>query len=260
MTDTGNLTATTETETAPGTGGIEVKGLTAGYGGLAAVRTVTFTCPESTMLALIGPNGAGKTTILNALVGLIRPMDGDVLVEGKSICGLAPHKVAQRGVAIIPSNRGVFPNLTVGEHLRLAQRSPSRKSSTNKSWTIDDALGLFPSLTQRRDVLAGNLSGGQRQQLAITLAVLLGPRILLIDELSLGLAPTLVQEILKVLRQIVDTTSTAVVLVEQHYGLALALADWCVVMNHGEVAFQAPAREVLQQRDRLASVYLAHGE
>jgi branched-chain amino acid transport system ATP-binding protein len=238
---------------------VEVKGLTAGYGGLAAVRDISFACPAGEILVLIGPNGAGKTTILNAMVGLISPLSGDVQVAGQSVRGLPSYRVARHGIAIIPSTRGICADLTVAEHMRLALRSPSRKSSTARVWEVSDALALFPSLGERRDVRAGNLSGGQQQMLAITTAVMLGPRVLLIDELSMGLAPNLVQEILKVLRQIVDTEGTSIILVEQHYELALAIAEKCVVLNHGEIAFQAPAKEVLQQRARLASVYLAHG-
>jgi branched-chain amino acid transport system ATP-binding protein len=244
---------------APSRPAVEVKGLTAGYGGLAAVRDISFTCPEGEILVLIGPNGAGKTTILNAMVGLISPLSGDVRVAGQTVRGLPSYRVARHGVAIIPSTRGVFGDLTVAEHLRLALRSPARKSSTAHAWEVSDALALFPSLAERRNVRAMNLSGGQQQMLAITNAVMLSPRVLLIDELSMGLAPNLVQEIFKVLRRIVDTEGTAVILVEQHYELALAIAEKCVVLNHGDIAFQAPAKEVLQQRARLASVYLAHG-
>jgi branched-chain amino acid transport system ATP-binding protein len=185
-------------------------------------------------------------------------MNGEVRVAGQSIRGLPTHRIADRGVAYIPSNRGVFPDLTVAEHLRLALRSPARKGSTANAWTPEEALALFPALA-RRKAKASELSGGQQQMLAITKAVMLGPRVLLIDELSLGLAPKLVQDILKVIRQLVDSTGMAVVLVEQHYELGLAIADQCVVLTHGDVAFSAPAKEVLQQRDRLASVYLAHG-
>jgi branched-chain amino acid transport system ATP-binding protein len=238
--------------------GLEVTDLTAGYGGLAAVRRVSFGCRHGEVLAMIGPNGAGKTTTLNAVVGLVRPMGGEVRVAGETITGLPPHRVAHHGVAMIPSDRGVFPNLSVAEHLRLALRSSARKAGSGKAWGVDDALHLFPALARRRRAGAGTLSGGEQQMLAITKAMLLGPRVLLIDELSLGLAPKLVQDILLVIRQIVDATGTAVVLVEQHYELGLAIADRCVVLSHGDVAFEGFARDILKQRDKLAAVYLAH--
>lgn len=237
---------------------LSVRNLTAGYGGLAAVRDVNFVCGTGEILALIGPNGAGKSTTLGAVVGLVKPMDGDIEVRGKPIRGLPPHRVSRRGVALIPSDRGVFANLTVGDHLRLAVKSRARRERADQSWGIDDALKLFPALARRRAARASDLSGGEQQMLAITKAVMLGPEVLLIDELSLGLAPKLVQDILAVIRSIVDRTGMAVVLVEQHYELGLAIADRCVVLTHGEVAFSGDAKEILSQRDRLASVYLAH--
>lgn len=238
--------------------GLLVRDLTAGYGGLAAVRGVGFECPAGQVLALIGPNGAGKTTTLNAVVGLIKPMSGQIRVGDQDIRGMAPHRVSHRGVALIPSDRGVFGNLTVAEHLRLALRSPTRKGRVEHAWGVAEAITLFPALERRRTTRASNLSGGEQQMLAITKAVMLGPSVLLVDELSLGLAPKLVQDILAVLRRIVDSTGMSVVLVEQHYELGLAIADQCVVLTHGEVAFSGPAREVLSQRERLTSVYLAH--
>lgn len=240
-------------------GELDVRDVTAGYGGLAAVRSVSFSCSPGSVLAMIGPNGAGKSTTLNTIAGLVRAMDGKVTLGGQVITGLPPHQVARRGVALIPSDRGVFPNLTVVEHLRLAERSSARHTSSAEVWSANDALSFFPSLQRRRATRAGSLSGGEQQMLAITKAVMLGPKVLLIDELSLGLAPKLVQDILKVIRQIVDRSRTAVVLVEQHYELGLAIADQCVVLSHGDVALKDSAQEVLKQRDKLASVYLAGG-
>jgi branched-chain amino acid transport system ATP-binding protein len=242
-----------------GAAGLSVRELTAGYGGLAAVRNVTFDCAPGQVLALVGPNGAGKTTTLNAVVGLIKPMVGDIRVGDHSIRGLPVHRISRHGVALIPSDRGVFANLTVADHLRLALHSRTRKGRADHAWSVDDAFTLFPALQRRRTVRAAQLSGGEQQMLAITKAVMLGPRVLLIDELSLGLAPKLVQDMLAVIRKIVDETGMSVVLVEQHYELGLAIADLCVVLSHGEVAFAGTAPEILGQHSRLASVYLAHG-
>ena len=239
-----------------GDGGLIVEGLTSGYGGLPAIRNMTFHCGTGEVLAMIGPNGAGKTTCLSTLVGLVRPMAGDVRVWGESICGLPTHRVARKGVALIPSDRGVFPHLTVADHLRLAMRSGARKERADTALDTDAALTLLPSLKRRINARASDLSGGERQMLAIAKAVMLGPRVLLVDELSLGLAPKLVQDILPVIRQIADT-GTAVVLVEQHYELGLAIADRCVVMSHGEVAFEGSASEIRGQRDKVEAIYLA---
>jgi branched-chain amino acid transport system ATP-binding protein len=238
-------------------GGLVVDGLTAGYGGLPAIRNMSFKCPPGEVLAMIGPNGAGKTTCLSALVGLVRPMAGDVQVWGESICGLPTHRVARHGVALIPSDRGVFPHLTVADHLRLAMKSAARKQRADTAMDTDAALALLPSLKRRIASRASDLSGGERQMLAIAKAVMLGPRVLLVDELSLGLAPKLVQDILPVIRQIADAGGTAVVLVEQHYELGLAIADRCVVLSHGEVAFEGSASEIRGQRDKVEAIYLA---
>jgi branched-chain amino acid transport system ATP-binding protein len=239
-----------------GQGGLVVEGLTAGYGGLPAIRNMTFHCGPGEVLAMIGPNGAGKTTCLSALVGLVRPMAGDVQVWGETICGLPTHRVARHGVALIPSDRGVFPHLTVADHLRLAMKSAARKPRADTAMDADAALALLPSLKRRITSRASDLSGGERQMLAIAKAVMLGPRVLLVDELSLGLAPKLVQDILPVVRQIADS-GTAVVLVEQHYELGLAIANRCVVVSHGEVAFEGSASEIRGQRDKVEAIYLA---
>ncbi len=237
--------------------GLVVKGLTSGYGGLEAIRDLTFHCAPGEVLAMIGPNGAGKTTCLNTLAGLIRPMDGEVRLWGESIRNLPSHRIARAGLSLLPSDRGVFPPLSVREHLMLAMRSSARKSRADTALDVDQTLELLPSLRLRINSKASQLSGGERQMLAIAKAVMLGPKVLLVDELSLGLAPKLVQNILPVIRRIADTTSAAVVLVEQHYELGLAIADRCVVLSHGEMAFEGSAAEILSQRDKVESVYLA---
>ena len=237
--------------------GLVVNGLTSGYGGLSAIRDLTFNCAPGEVLAMIGPNGAGKTTCLNTVAGLIRPMDGEIRLWGASIRGMPPHRIARAGLALLPSDRGVFPPLTVKEHLMLATRSAARKPRADTALDVDQTLELLPSLQRRINARASQLSGGERQMLAIAKAVMLGPRVLLVDELSLGLAPKLVQNILPVIRRIADTTSAGVVLVEQHYELGLAIADRCVVVSHGELAFEGSAAEILGQREKVESVYMA---
>jgi branched-chain amino acid transport system ATP-binding protein len=237
--------------------GLFVDNLTAGYGGLPAVRDLTFRCGPGEVLAMIGPNGAGKTTCLSALVGLVKPMGGDVRMWGESVSGLPTYKMARHGMALIPSDRGVFPHLTVAEHLLLATRSSARKLREDTALDTEQTLELLPALRRRINSRASNLSGGERQMLAIAKAVMLGPKVLLVDELSLGLAPKLVQDILPVIRRIADSSGAAVILVEQHYELGLAIADRCVVLSHGEMAFEGSAKDVLGQRDKVESVYMA---
>jgi branched-chain amino acid transport system ATP-binding protein len=236
---------------------LETIGLHRRFGALIVANEIHFRLEAGARHALIGPNGAGKTTCLNTLAGLIRPMDGEVRLWGESIRGLATHRIARAGVALLPSDRGVFPPLTVREHLMLAMRSAARKPRADTALDVNQTLELLPSLRMRINARASQLSGGERQMLAIAKAVMLGPKVLLVDELSLGLAPKLVQNILPVIRRIADTTSAGVILVEQHYELGLAIADRCVVMSHGEIAFEGSATEVLNQREKVESVYLA---
>lgn len=250
--------AVTKVHAAGASGGLVVDNLTAGYSGLPAVRNLSFRVEPGKVLAFIGPNGAGKTTSLRALVGLIRPMAGEISVHGERITGLPPHKVARHGIALISSDRGVFPHLTVAEHMRLATHSPARGQREGSAWGADDAITLFPALDRLLNSRASNLSGGEQQMLAIAKAVMLGPRVLLVDELSLGLAPKLVQNILPVLRRIADEGGTSVVLVEQHYELGLEIADNCVVLSHGDVAFHGDAAELRGDRGKVESIYLAH--
>jgi branched-chain amino acid transport system ATP-binding protein len=237
--------------------GLVVESLTAGYGGLTAIRGVELASPPGEILALIGPNGAGKTTTLHAIVGLLPVMAGRVRLDGEDLGGLSPHEVARRGVILIPGDRGIFRDLTVAEHLRLAERSRAKKAGSGGGWSADDVLDRFPSLARRLRNRAGDLSGGEQQMLTIAKSMMMGPKVLLIDELSLGLAPLIVEEMLGVVREIVDTTHMAVVLVEQHYELSLAIADQGVVLSHGEVALAGRASELIKSRENVEAVYLA---
>lgn len=245
-----------ERSAGPGVAGLEVDRLTAGYGGLPAVRQLSFQCGPGEVLTVIGPNGAGKTTSLHAIAGLLRPTGGLVTLDGMPMTGLVPYQAARHGITLIPSDHAVFPHLGVSEHLRLALRSSARRDDAPGVWSLVEIVDLFPALERRRQAHAGQLSGGERQMLAIAVKMLLNPRVLLIDELSLGLAPKVVEDLLPVIRGIADRQSTAVVLVEQHYELALEIADRCVVLNHGDTVFRGPAAELRGQRDKVEAMYL----
>jgi len=223
--------------------------LRAGYSGNAVVRELSFELDAAEVLALLGPNGAGKTTTLLTLSGLIPALGGSIRHRGITITRLPPAKISRRGVVLVPDDRALFTTLTVADNLSLARRrgGPS----------IAEVIGYFPQLEDKRQRVAGLLSGGEQQMLAIGRALMQRPDVLMIDELSLGLAPILVQRILAALRQIVDETGTPVILVEQHVRLALGAADRALVLVHGQVALSAPAAELLAEPDLLERAYLS---
>jgi branched-chain amino acid transport system ATP-binding protein len=232
---------------------LTVDGLSAGYAGVPAVRELNVDLDEGEILAVVGPNGAGKTTTLLTLAGFLRPIAGEAKAFGHRITGSAPHQVARFGVNLIPDNRGLFPNLTVEEHFRLAQRSPVKKGRHGLS--LDQVLERFPQLKQVAKRRCGLLSGGEQQMLAIGKALLLAPRVLMVDELSLGLAPAIVQGLLPALREVSRELGMSVVVVEQHFELALAVAHKAIVLNHGSVVLSGSAADLLSDRTKLEAAY-----
>jgi branched-chain amino acid transport system ATP-binding protein len=227
---------------------LEAKGLSAGYNGVPAVRGVDLVLERGEVLAVLGPNGAGKSTTLAALVGILPLMAGSVSVLGDDRVGRHPHKLARRGLVMIPDDRGIFHGLTVRQHFVLARS----QSGSERERTVFDA---FPVLKDVPDRKAGMLSGGEQQMLAIAVALLMRPKILLIDEMSLGLAPKIVQDMLPILRGLALSEGIAMVLVEQHVDLALANADKAIVLNHGEVLVAGSARELSNDRAKLEAAY-----
>jgi branched-chain amino acid transport system ATP-binding protein len=229
---------------------LELRELACGYGDLSVVRGLSIAVAEGEVAALLGANGAGKTTTLATIAGLLRPLGGDVRLDGRSLAGLRADRVARGGIALVPDDRGVFGRLTVREHLRLT--GPRRGERAR----LGAACDLFPALGPLADRRAGLLSGGEQQMLSIARAVVTCPRVLMVDELSLGLAPRVVVEILAALRRLAHDTGTAVLLVEQHVALALQAADRAYVLVRGELALGGPAEEVAQRRDVLEATYL----
>ena len=226
----------------------EVSNLAAGYGKLAVVRGLDLTVGTGSVTAILGPNGAGKTTLLKTIAGLLPRLSGQVTINGTPQRNGHAAAANKAGIVLVPDNRALFTALTVDEHLAVARRR-SGPSPT-------DMLDLFPTLTARRKLAAGALSGGEQQMLAIARALIQQPRLLLIDEMSTGLAPVIVENLLPIVRRAADDTGMAVILVEQHIRLALEVADQALVLVHGHVTLRGPATDLAANTQALETAYL----
>jgi branched-chain amino acid transport system ATP-binding protein len=233
---------------------LETQDLTVSYSGVQVLFGVDVHVREGEIVALLGTNGAGKSTVLNAISGVVEPDGGNVWFDGEAITGEPPERTVARGVVQVPGGRGVFPGLTVEENLSMGAFLNRRDKAAVARRTAE-MYDLFPRLAERRQHKAGVLSGGERQMLTLAQSFLLRPRILLIDELSLGLAPAVVQELLESVRNI-NATGAAVVLVEQSVNVALTLADRAYFLEKGEVRFSGATTELLGRTDLLRSVFL----
>jgi branched-chain amino acid transport system ATP-binding protein len=238
-----------------GTPLLECIGLEVAYGRTQILFDVSIDVDEGEVLAVLGTNGAGKSTLLRAITGLTPPKGGKILLDGRDVTGTSPVRMARLGVAQMPGGRGIFPDLSVGENLRMASWSFRGDKARCKRAT-ERALDLFPALSTRLADRAGLLSGGQQQMLALAQAFMPEPRLLLVDELSLGLAPVIVMELLDVVRRL-RNEGVGVVLVEQSAELALQVADRAVFLEKGETRFSGPAREILERGDLVRSVFLS---
>jgi len=239
---------------------LRVEDLRAGYRGAAAIRGVSFSCDAGQIMTILGPNGSGKTTTLLATAGFLSPTAGNVSLFGTRVTGRASHAIAREGMVLVPDDRGLFPTLTVGQHLRLAERSAAaRRKHDSEGLARAEVLDLFPALAPLIGRQCSTLSGGEQQMLAVAKALLLAPRVLLIDEMSLGLAPQVVETLLGALRGLVKRTGMALILVEQHYELALAVATDAIVMGHGEVVLADDAQALLSDPARLEAAYFSDG-
>ena len=233
---------------------LEVRGLDAGYGQVQILFGLDLTIDRGEIVALLGTNGAGKSTLFKAVTGLLPPTRGAVFFDGVDITGLPTNEVAERGVVMMPGGRSVFPTLTVRDNLRLACWLKRRDAAAVRA-AEDRVLALFPRLAERINQMAGNLSGGEQQMLAVSQALIPDPELLLIDELSLGLAPTIVGQLIEVVREI-HATGLTIVVVEQSVNVALRLAERAVFMEKGEFRFTGPTAELLERPDVLRSVFI----
>ena len=221
---------------------LEISGLNVHYGNIHAIQGIGLSVPEGKIVTLIGSNGAGKTTTLRTVSGLVRPSGGSIRFAGEPIHKLPAHKIVARGVVHSPEGRGVFANLTVDENLKLGAYNRRDKAGIKQDY--DHALDLFPRLRERLAQLAGTLSGGEQQMLAMARALLAKPRLLLLDEPSLGLAPQVVAVIFRIIRQI-NAEGTTILLVEQNAHQALAVADTAYVLQTGRILRSGPAKAML---------------
>jgi branched-chain amino acid transport system ATP-binding protein len=231
------------------------KGIDMAYGPVQILFNVDFTVRENEIVALLGTNGAGKSTLLKGICGLVKPTAGTVEFAGEDVTSLAADITTHRGISLMPGGKGVFPTLSVTENLRLAAWM-IRDDQERVNAAREEVQRLFPILERRQSQLAGDLSGGEQQMLALGAALMTRPRLLMIDELSLGLAPTIVAQLLEVVKEI-HSRGTTIVLVEQSVNVALNLAQRAVFMEKGEVRFEGPTSDLLERPDVLRSVFIA---
>jgi branched-chain amino acid transport system ATP-binding protein len=234
---------------------LEVSGLSAGYGASDVLHDISFVVDEGGIVTILGANGAGKTTLLRALCGMLKSSRGNILLDGKQINGKATESIVRLGVGHVPDGRGTFMNLTTEENLRIG--AMTRRDKAGVAADFERVFGYFPRLKERRHQQAGTLSGGEQQMLAISRALMLSPRLLLLDEPSFGLAPLVVQDIFRIMRTINEDQKVAILLVEQNASLALDLASTAYILETGRVVMSGAAHE-LREAESVRKAYLGY--
>jgi len=232
---------------------LEIKNLQVGYGAIPALHGISLSVKAGSIVTLIGANGAGKTTALKAISGLLKPKTGEILYEGKNIAGLPPHHIVKLGLSHVPEGRMIFTNLTVLENLQLGAYLEKDRRVIRRE--LEHVFGLFPRLQERQPQMAGTLSGGEQQMLAIGRALMGRPRLLLLDEPSLGLAPLLIKTIFEKIVEINREQGLTVLLVEQNANLALEISHFGYVLETGRIALSGESAS-LRQNPQVQSAYL----
>lgn len=235
---------------------LEIIDLHVSYGAIKAVQGISLKVPEGKIIALIGTNGAGKSTTLRTICGLLKPESGRILLEGQDITGLPTKDIVRRGISMVPEGRHVFPDLTVYENLMLGAYTRTGRKEIEEE--LEEVYRLFPRLKERSQQLAGTLSGGEQQMLALGRALMADPKVLLMDEPSLGLAPVLVQEIFSLIRRIHERGKT-LLLIEQNARAALTLAHYAYVLETGRIVMEGTGADLLKN-DEVRRIYLGEGE
>ena len=229
---------------------LEVRNVSFNYGPIQALNNVNFQVNEGEIVTMLGANGAGKTTLLKTISGLLKPSQGQILYRGENIAGLSPEKIVQKHLIHVPEHRQIFGTLTVEDNLELGAFHHYRKTGKkDMQESIQKMYSLFPILGERRMQLAGTLSGGQQQMLAIARALMAKPSLLLLDEPSLGLAPLIVKEVLEYVKQLRDEWGVTILLIEQNVNAALKIADRGYVMAHGSIVKEGTAADLRSDRE-----------
>jgi branched-chain amino acid transport system ATP-binding protein len=228
---------------------LRLRDLNSHYGASHILQGVDLTLPRGRIAAVLGRNGVGKTTTVKTIIGFVQPSAGSVELEGGSITGWPPHRVARAGVAYVPEGRLIFPDLTVVENIRVAERTPA------KTWPLERLLALFPSLSERQRHRGSQLSGGEQQMLAIARALVSDPKVLLLDEPSQGLAPLVVRELARIIHLLRDA-GVSILLIEQNLKLAEAVADELHIMAKGRIVYSADPQRFRSEEEQVRSRYL----
>jgi branched-chain amino acid transport system ATP-binding protein len=231
---------------------LEVRGIETHYGNIPALKGISIDVPEGGVVAIIGANGAGKTTLMKTIAGVLRPRSGTVSFLGEEITGLPSHKIVGRGVALVPEGRAILARMTVRENLEMG--AFTRRDAKAAVRDMDRAMERFPVLKERAWQLGGSLSGGEQQMLAIARALMSAPKLLLLDEPTLGLAPLVVADIFSIIREI-NAAGTTILLVEQNVKQALKVSSYAYVLETGKIALSGPSKELLQE-PRIKASYL----
>ncbi|MCJ7512513.1 MAG: ABC transporter ATP-binding protein [Anaerolineales bacterium] len=234
---------------------LELNGVHARYGAITALRGVSINVSQGELVALLGVNGAGKSTTLGCIAGVLRPWQGGIAFEGGSIVGKSPEQIARLGISLVPEGRDIFPSLTVEENLRLGAFTRSERTEYRRN--LDEVYDLFPVLKERLQQPGGTLSGGEQQQLAIARALMSSPRLLMLDEPSLGLAPALVDQIFELIARL-HQRGVTILLVEQNVDRTLEIVDRAYLMNTGLIESQGTAQQ-LRSRADIESIYMGVG-